>query len=707
MNNRRDFLKTAAALGAMASIPASIDRALALPARRVTGTIKDVKHIVVLMQENRSFDHYFGTMRGVRGFGDRHTVPLPDGRSVWEQSNGARILPPFWLDTARTSAMKVPGTPHSFADAQAAWNQGSFGLWPKFKTDYSMGYFKREDIPFQFALAEAFTICDAYHCSVTSGTDPNRIVFWSGSNFDPKLRARGINCRDDRSEPNNLRCWVKGALPEPGYTYAGNAFEWPTIAEVLEQHGVGWRIYQDPNDNWTGAMHGGLAFKGFRDARPGEPIYERGMRHWSLEQLASDVQNDTLPAVSWVLPPREWSEHPSASSPIEGAEFTARVLDALTANPEVWGSTAFFQTFDENDGLFDHVPPPAPPSLHHDGTPAGKATFELAGHYFDDHEDTYTSRDDNATGTTRPWALGPRVPMYVVSPWSKGGWVNSQTFDHTSLGRFLEKRFDLTIPAISPWHRAICGDLTSCFDFSLEGDREFPPLPDAGGSQLALMAHLERPGIRPPRNPQNLFQEPGLRRSRALPYALRVDATGGEQAITLDFVNEGAAGANFHVYDRRHLDRLPRRYAVEAGRSLGDSWQLDEDGAFDLLVLGPNGFMRALTGNNVGALPSLTVRHAQGDKALILSLAAPDAGSSEVLVRDDRYGNREPRQMTARAGAPTEVRWSAVESYGWYDFEVSTEQNVLRFAGRVEDGSDSYSDPLLEADPDVRITARM
>lgn len=76
-------------------------------------------------------------------------------------------------------------------------------------------------------------------------------------------------------------------------------------------------------------------------------------------------------------------------------------------------------------------------------------------------------------------------------------------------------------------------------------------------------------------------------------------------------------------------------------------------------------------------------------------------------MRDDRYGNREPRQMTARAGAPTEVRWSAVESYGWYDFEVSTEQNVLRFAGRVEDGSDSYSDPLFEADPDVRITARM
>lgn len=696
MNTRRDFLKAVGIAGAAVSVPASIGRALALPAHRVTGTIKDVKHIVMLMQENRSFDHYFGTMRGVRGFGDRHTVPLPGGRSVWEQSNGARILPPFWLDTARTNGMKVPGTPHSFADAQAAWQQGSFGLWPKFKTDYSMGYFKREDIPFQFALAEAFTICDAYHCSVTSGTDPNRVVFWSGSSFDPEMRARGINCRDDRSEPNNLRCWVKGTFPDPGYTYAGNALEWLTIPEVLEQNGVDWRIYQDPNDNWTGAMHGGLAFRGFREAKPSEPIYERGMRHWSLEQLASDVQNGTLPAVSWVLPPREWSEHPSASSPIEGAEFTARVLDALTANPEVWGSTAFFQTFDENDGLFDHVPPPAPPSLEADGTPAGKATFELAGHYFDDHEDKYTSRDDNATGTIRPWALGPRVPMYVVSPWSKGGWVSSETFDHTSLGQFLEKRFDITIPAISPWHRAICGDLTSCFDFALEGDREFPSLPDASGSQTALAVHLERPRILPPRTAEQRFQEPGLRRSRALPYVLHVDATGGADAITLDFVNEGHAGANFHVYDRRHLDRLPRRYAVEAGRRVSDAWPVDEDGSFDLLVLGPNGFMRAFTGQDAALLPPLTARYADEQKTLLLSLAAPDAGEIRLSLEDDRYGNAEPHEMIARAGQPGEVRRSANDSHGWYDFALTTKRQRFHFAGRIEDGNDGFSDPLLQ-----------
>ncbi|MFA7584854.1 MAG: alkaline phosphatase family protein, partial [Novosphingobium sp.] len=152
-NSRRDFLKTAALAGAAGSFPASIARALAVPARRTTGTIRDVRHIVILMQENRSFDHYFGTLKGVRGFGDRHPIPMAGERNVWQQHNGVRELPPFHLDTERTNALKVPGTPHSFSDAQAAWNQGKFGLWPKFKTDYSMGYYRREDIPFQFALA--------------------------------------------------------------------------------------------------------------------------------------------------------------------------------------------------------------------------------------------------------------------------------------------------------------------------------------------------------------------------------------------------------------------------------------------------------------------------------------------------------------------------------------------------------------------------
>src|ERR1700722_17613053 len=368
--DRRRFLKTAArSLGAAAALsvfPPSIQRALALPASQSTSTIKDVQHVIILMQENRSFDHYFGTLSGVRGFGDRHPMPLASGKSVWFPSDGEKEVPPFHLDTRSTSGLRTPGTPHTFADAQAAWNQGKFGLWPKFKTPISMGHYRREDIPFQFALAEAFTLCDAYHCSVTTGTDPNRIVFWSGSNFNPTLRARGIDCTNADSEPNNLRCWIKGQLPTPGYTYQGSALTWPTIPDLLESAGISWRIYQDPNDNWTGAMHGGLAFASFRNAKPGSPLYEKGMTHRSLEELGQDVKEGSLPQVSWVLPPMLWSEHPTPSSPIQGAEFTARVLDALTANPEAWSKTVFFLVFDENDGQFDHVPPPAPPSFNLD-----------------------------------------------------------------------------------------------------------------------------------------------------------------------------------------------------------------------------------------------------------------------------------------------------------------------------------------------------
>lgn len=695
--NRRDFLKAAGKVGAVGfALPASIGRALALPANRKTGTIRDVKHIVILMQENRSFDHYFGTMKGVRGFGDRHTVPMVDGRTIWQQSNGARELPPFHLDTEKTNALKVPGTPHSFSDAQAAWNQGRFGLWPKFKTDYSMGYYKREDIPFQFALAEAFTICDGYHCSVTSGTDPNRVVFWSGSSSDPQQRALGVNSRDDRSEPNNLRCWIKGALPTPGYSYAGNALTWQTIPEVLQEAGIDWRIYQDPNNNWTGAMHGGLAFAGFRECRPDSPLFERGMSHHSLEKLEADVRAGTLPQVSWILPPMEWSEHPSASTPIQGAEFTARVLDALTANPDVWAQTVFFQTFDENDGLFDHLPPPAPPSYNPDGTLAGGSTMDLAGHYFDDHEDKYTSRDDNASGNIRPFGLGPRVPMYVVSPWSKGGWVNSEVADHTSVGQFIEARFGVRIPGISPWHRAVCSDLTSCFDFAGQEDAKFPALPDVSQSDKILAEHLKRPKIMPPRAPEALYQEPGLRRSRALPYILHVDGTFSPSgdSLTLDLINEGSVGAVFHVYDRLNLAELPRRYTVEPGKRFSAKWLADANGRFDVLVLGTNGFVRGFTGKPEAA-GLLSARYAKRGGGLELALVNAGDAPLAVKIGRDAYATNPEHLLEVVSHGTAKVPWKADRSANWYDFTTETGGMVYHFAGRIETGRDGFSDPLL------------
>ncbi len=696
---RRSFLKLAGgAVGggaALASMPLAIRQALAIPAAQETGTIRDVAHVVILMQENRSFDHYFGTLRGVRGFGDRHPIPAAGGRNVWVQSDGEGTLSPFHLNTKTTDALRVPGTPHSFADTQGAWGQGKMEEWPRYKTPYSMGYYRRDDIPFQFALAEAFTICDSYHCSVLAGTDPNRIVFWSGGSFDPEMRAKGVNCTDEHSEPDNFRCWIKGALPKPGYSYAGNALRWATIPDVLEKAGVSWKIYQDPNNNWTGAMHGGLAFQSFRNSKPGDPLYTKGMSHWSLEQLARDVQDGTLPAVSWILPSMNYSEHPSASTPIQGAEFTGKVLQALTANPAVWGKTVFFLTFDENDGQFDHLPPPAPPSYEMDGRMAGKATFDLAGHYLWDPDRKHIAPTDKVSGLVRPFGLGPRVPMYVVSPWSKGGWVDSQVFDHTSVGQFLEKRFGVTIPAISPWHRAVCGDMTSAFDFGAPNDPAFPGLPDASGASALVLAHIQRPRILPPERPEPLFQEPGVRPSRRLSYELNVQSRVEANRVTLEFRNAGKLGAVFHVYDRMHLDRIPKRYTVEAGKTLSDVWETAaDDGRYDLSVYAVNGFRRDIKGDPAGAGAEIEVQYRPAQQKV--QLTARSTAATTLKIEHNAYGEA-AQDITVPAGGRAQREWSVASSGNWYDFTVTGAGFTRRAAGRMETGKHGISDPAMGA----------
>ncbi|HTU57929.1 MAG TPA: alkaline phosphatase family protein, partial [Polyangiales bacterium] len=191
--SRREWLRqlgrgSAAACG-LSILPASIQRALAIPASNATGTIEDIDHVVILMQENRSFDHYFGTMAGVRGFGDRTAIPIARGKSVWFQSDGKNEILPFHLDTKTTSAMRVRGTPHSWVDAHQAWDMGRLTQWPRFKKAHSLGYYEVDDIPFQRALASAFTLCDAHHCSIQSGTLPNRMVLMTGTSVRPDMTA--------------------------------------------------------------------------------------------------------------------------------------------------------------------------------------------------------------------------------------------------------------------------------------------------------------------------------------------------------------------------------------------------------------------------------------------------------------------------------------------------------------------------------------
>ncbi|KQV90263.1 phospholipase C, phosphocholine-specific [Massilia sp. Root351] len=678
---RRRFLGQALAASLMGTMPPLLRQALAVPAHRASGTLQDVQHVVILMQENRSFDHYFGTLPGVRGFGERFTIPLQDGRTVWQQHNGRRTVMPYHLDQEAGNAQCALDLPHTWPDAQAAWNDGRMAHWPRAKTDASMAYYTRRELPFQFALADAFTLCDAYHCSLQGGTNPNRLYLLTGTN-DP-AGASGGPAIDNRME---------------GLGPAAQGFTWTTYAERLEQAGVRWKVYQDMDDNYDCNLL--TVFRSFREAhlnRP-HPLADKGLsstlRNASLQGLKDDVLAGRLPQVSWIVPPRLYCEHPGPSTPVQGGAYTQMVLEALLADPAVWGKTVLLQMYDENDAFFDHAPPPAAPALQRDGGRAGKSTVDYAAECHSDG---------------RLYGLGPRVPMLVISPWSKGGWVNSQVFDHTSVLRLLEARFGVHEPNISPWRRAVCGDLTSCFDFRTP-DAAPPPLEPRGQAWADAWRRQQRArgGIEvPPEGSQDAPRQPaGERPSRALPYRLELRSEtvpAQPRAVSLEFINSGAAGAVFHVYDKLHLERIPRRYTVEAGKSLSDLWTPapGDLGKYDLWVLGPNGFHRHLQGSVEADTLAMTLEAAletaMGTVAggLRLSLRNGGAAPCEVALRKLAYGSAPVPLRTLEPGESARILLPLDAQRYWYDYSVQCGGWMRRFAGRLETGQHGVSDPAM------------
>jgi phospholipase C len=426
---RRRLLKNAAALAAAAGLmPPNVRRALAQEAPK-NPALKDIKHVVILMQENRSFDHYFGTLAGVRGFGDPEAMKLPNGKSVFyqpDEKSADGYLLPFHLDTHASSAQKIPSTSHAWAVQHEAWNHGAMDKWlpahrkaDGVKGPYVMGYYKRSDIPFHFALAESFTICDNYHCSLMGPTWPNRMYLMTGM-IDPDKTGGGPI--------------LENKTPGDGYG-------WTTYPERLEKAGISWKVYMQQDRYGCNMLE---EFKIFRKADKRSRLYTRGMQIDPEGQFEHDAMNDKLPAVSWIIPTSYQSEHPDYM-PADGAAFVASKIDAIAANPDVWAKTVFILNYDENDGLFDHVVPPTPP----EGTP----------HEFVDG---------------LPIGGGFRVPCIIVSPWTAGGWVCSQTFDHTSVLQFLESLTGVRETNITEWRRKTFGDLTAAFRFG--GELAKPPV---------------------------------------------------------------------------------------------------------------------------------------------------------------------------------------------------------------------------------------
>ncbi len=696
--DRRTFLQLLSTGALAAAIPSSISRALEIPANHKTGTIKDVEHIVILMQENRSFDHYFGSMRGVRGFGDPRSIVLPNGKPVWYQPNGSEYVLPFHPPASNLGLQFEEGTPHDWNSTHGAWNNGNYDQWVPNKSTTCMVHLTREDIPFHYALADAFTVCDAYHCSLLGPTDPNRYHMWTG--------------------------WVgnDGQGGGPVLDNSELGYDWSTYPEQLQKAGISWKIYQDVGAGLDAADYWGwgsdpyignygdnslLYFHQYQNAPAGSPLAERAKTGTNLlasggdlegeklfDILRQDVKNNTLPQVSWIVAPEAYTEH--ANWPANyGAWYISQVLDALTSNPEIWSKTAFFVNYDENDGFFDHMVPPTPPASRAQGLSTVETTNEI-----------FTQNAYYSDYVPGPIGLGVRVPMIVISPWSKGGYVNSQVFDHTSLIRFIEQRFGSTHPGIiekniTTWRRAVAGDLTSAFNFAAPNSAPVH-LPSTVTYKPTDNARHPSYVPVPPTDQQMPMQEKGTRPARALPYELNASGHASFEAGTfrIQFENSGDAAAVFQVRSA-NTGTGPWTYTVGAHASLSDTWAVTSGGqtTYDLSVYGPNGFFRQFKGSVAGTgRADIHIRTSYESERHGLKLAIKNHREREIeLTILDVYTNQTINRVVEE-GDDFEEYFSLRSTSGWYDLVIQSPSDPTfkqHIAGHVENGRDSISDPAL------------
>ncbi|MEU4601957.1 phosphocholine-specific phospholipase C [Kribbella sp. NPDC023972] len=686
--SRRLVLGAAAGGVAASLLPPSLHSAMAQPVRR--GGLRAIEHVIVLMQENRSFDHYYGTLRGVRGYGDRQPLRLRNGKSVFHQpkAGGGEVLP-FSIRKAAADAGRnaddiqyLGDLPHGFNDATQAWGNGWNDDWIQAKTAATMTHYERRDIPLQYELAETFTICDAYHCSVNGSTNPNRNYLWSGTTgYEPGTTQR--------------------AVTNAAYSYDHKGYDWTSYPERLEQAGVSWQIYQEW-DNFTdnaveyfktfkelghrilASVPGGYrtteefydklfaktpaerteALKQLQAAVAKQPakdqqLFYRAMYRSEPEslipRLRADIKAGKLPQVSWLVPSAVDSEHPSVSTPVGSANLVYDLLDAVASDPETWSKTVLLINFDENDGYFDHVPPPVAPR------PSSGAG-----------DDWYDGR---------PIGLGPRVPMTIVSPWSVGGHVNSQVFDHTSVIRFLERWTGVHESNISSWRRTACGDLTSAFDF---GRGYQQPSVDAPGPVPAPIARWKPT---PPADQAVPRQEPGHRPARALPYQPSVSGFVADGKLTLALGNQGTESAHFAIYS--YGGELPAPEHVDVRRERVET--IAVDGPYEFAVQGPNRFSVELAGTADGAAAGLDIRARRDGSSLELSLVNTSRKPLTLKVKARGYVSRTV-MVELRGKQTRELSWPT--DHGWYDVEVTAAEDTSyrrRLTGHLETGKPSVT----------------
>lgn len=833
--NRREFLKQASIFsGGMAlwgGIPQAIQKAMAI-SPEVGSTFHDAEHIVFLMQENRSFDHALGSLQGVRGFNDPRAINLPNGLPVWlQQDKNGNTHQPFHLDIKNTKATWMKDIPHSWENQVDARNDGNYDGWIEAKRPGSkefrhvpltMGYYSRQDIPFYYAMADAFTVFDQHFCSALTGTTTNRMYFWTGKS------------RKDDGFP---------VVRNSEATYSKEV-DWKTFPERLEENGISWKVYQneislssglkgedesllanftDNNLEWFQQYHVGFAKSHYpflqnlgtelkheiseleklietnpvdgQEKRLGELQsrlkitkerlktfhpenfqklsekeknlhlkafaindedpdfhttewlkYEKDGEEFKtkipkgdiLHQFRKDVKNGNLPTVSWLVAPQKFSDHPSA--PWYGAWYVSEVMNILTENPEIWKKTIFILNYDENDGYFDHIPPFVAP--HPTDTKTGKVSSGInTAEEFVTIEQEMAKPDmkpENARQS--PIGLGYRVPLIIASPWTRGGWVNSEVCDLTSTIKFLEKFLhqktgkNIMETNISSWRRSICGDLTSAFRPYNGEKTEFPE--PVHHKEFMSMIHqasfksiptnfsplsddqindVKMKGINSKVLPK---QEPGIRNSSPLAYELYVDGSLNlsHNHLRLTFQNkkdhfgEKTAGAPIQVYaSRKYYEDgvwLPMKvwsFALEADAELDYIWPIDhfQEGKYQLDAYGPNGFFRGFKGEKNEPLVELTVKYdilKKKNPHLVLEIKNLDPKIKlEFELQDKAYG-KEKHRFQIDSLKTYSISLDTSKSFGWYDYMLiipAFPAFERKFAGRIETGLPSKTDPQM------------
>ncbi len=833
MDSRRDFIKKAALLtggaGLFSALPASIQKALAInPAPG--STYLDAEHVVILMQENRSFDHSYGSLRGVRGFNDPRAIKLPNNNLVWLQTNAfGETYVPFRLNMKESRATWMGSLPHSWTNQVDARNDGKYDQWLIAKQaghkDYqrmplTQGFYTREDIPFYYSLADAFTVCDQNFCSSLTGTTPNRLYLWTGTIREKPDTAAYANVRNEN------------------VTYDREA-SWKTFPERLEDHNVSWRIYQNEisldtglsgeEESWLAnftdnpiewfsqyqvRFHTGYQTylkqriknlpseieatekkielsSGEEEVKLKKILAEKLAKlklakeeiiRWSpenfeklsqkqknihlkafttniqdpdyheiatvsyndgdiineakapqgdvLHQFRMDVKADKLPTVSWLVAPENFSDHPTA--PWYGAWYVSEVMDILTQNEEIWKKTIFILCYDENDGYFDHIPPFVVPNPYKSNTGKTSEGIDTKIEFVTLAQDMTKKAEKDSRES--PIGLGYRVPLVIASPWNRGGNVCSEVFDHTSIVQFLEKFVShksgkkIVETNISEWRRTICGDLTSTFkpydgkdiplpkfverDEFMEGiyNAQFKKLPN----NYKALTQTEVVSINgdPLASPLMPHQEKGTRPSSPIPYELyaegKINTAKNAFKITFkagnDIFGKQSAGAPFIVYAygvKKDVVQV-RNYAVRAGDVITDEWHLTdfENNQYNLVVYGPNGFMRAFIGTAHNQNVHIDYQLGRNKKPtgnLLVKVTNGEAKQSKVVITDNAYKAAE-QAKTLSASASHLFTLDLQKNFNWYDFTVSFGGNLntsIRLAGHVETGLESQSDPYM------------